>query len=73
MASYHPTYKAVPLSDLAFRYGVVLDHYHLLHHLPSGVTNSPLCRACMEADEIATHVMLRCIGVAENAKHTLVT
>ncbi|CAH2233450.1 jg937 [Pararge aegeria aegeria] len=30
-----------------------------------GITDSPLCRACMEADETSTHVLLRCRGVAE--------
>ncbi|CAH2244745.1 jg24427 [Pararge aegeria aegeria] len=29
------------------------------------ITDSPLCRACMEADETPTHVLLRCRGVAE--------
>ncbi|CAH2243554.1 jg1601 [Pararge aegeria aegeria] len=31
----------------------------------TGITDSPLCRACMEADETPTHVLLRCRGVAE--------
>ncbi|CAH2233844.1 jg24028 [Pararge aegeria aegeria] len=30
-----------------------------------GITDSPLCRACREADETPTHVLLRCRGVAE--------
>ncbi|CAH2267998.1 jg8440 [Pararge aegeria aegeria] len=30
-----------------------------------GITDSPLCIACMEADETLTHVLLRCSGVAE--------
>ncbi|CAH2268895.1 jg21164 [Pararge aegeria aegeria] len=29
------------------------------------ITDSPICRACMEADETPTHVMLECTGVAE--------
>ncbi|CAH2218832.1 jg22720, partial [Pararge aegeria aegeria] len=29
------------------------------------VTDSPLCRACMEANETPTHVMLDCTGVTE--------
>ncbi|CAH2208445.1 jg22376, partial [Pararge aegeria aegeria] len=29
------------------------------------ITDSPLCRACMEADETPTHVLIRCRGVAE--------
>ncbi|CAH2227581.1 jg18974 [Pararge aegeria aegeria] len=30
-----------------------------------GITSSPLCRACMEADETPTHVLLQCRGVEE--------
>ncbi|CAH2266861.1 jg8922 [Pararge aegeria aegeria] len=30
-----------------------------------GVTDSPLWRACIEADETPTHVMLECTGVEE--------
>ncbi|CAH2268918.1 jg2787 [Pararge aegeria aegeria] len=30
-----------------------------------GITDSPLCKACMEADETPIHVMLRCRGIAE--------
>ncbi|CAH2232099.1 jg4773 [Pararge aegeria aegeria] len=30
-----------------------------------GITDSPLCRVCMEADETPTHVVLQCRGVAE--------
>ncbi|CAH2249828.1 jg6094 [Pararge aegeria aegeria] len=30
-----------------------------------GVTDSPLCRACMEKNETPTHVMLECTGVTE--------
>ncbi|CAH2258536.1 jg12371 [Pararge aegeria aegeria] len=43
-----------------------LARYHprLHHHLP-GITDSPLCRACMKADETPTHVLLRCRGVAQ--------
>ncbi|CAH2266796.1 jg18925 [Pararge aegeria aegeria] len=29
------------------------------------VTDSPLCRACMEKNETPTHVMLECTGVTE--------
>ncbi|CAH2238200.1 jg11482 [Pararge aegeria aegeria] len=29
------------------------------------ITDSPLCRACMETDETSIHVMLQCNGVAE--------
>ncbi|CAH2238155.1 jg22083 [Pararge aegeria aegeria] len=31
----------------------------------AGITDSPLCRASMEADETLTHVLLRFRGVAE--------
>ncbi|CAH2242925.1 jg14494 [Pararge aegeria aegeria] len=40
-------------------------HLRLHHHLPPGVTDSPLCRACMEKNETPTHVMLECTGVTE--------
>ncbi|CAH2239933.1 jg3364 [Pararge aegeria aegeria] len=33
--------------------------------IPFSVTDSPLCRACMEADETPTHVLLQCRGVEE--------
>ncbi|CAH2238096.1 jg18479 [Pararge aegeria aegeria] len=33
--------------------------------LKRSITVRPLCRACMEADETPTHVLLRCRGVAE--------
>ncbi|CAH2240525.1 jg6440 [Pararge aegeria aegeria] len=35
------------------------------HLFSLGITDSPLCRACMEADETPTYVLLRCRGVAE--------
>lgn len=35
-----------------------------------GVTDSPLCRACLEAEETAAHVLMECTGVADyRAKH----
>ncbi|CAH2268387.1 jg15841 [Pararge aegeria aegeria] len=33
--------------------------------IPFSVTDSPLCRACMEKNETPTHVMLECTGVTE--------
>ncbi|XP_069358216.1 uncharacterized protein [Maniola hyperantus] len=36
-----------------------------------GVTDSPLCRACMEVDETPTHVVLECTGVAEQRERHL--
>ncbi|XP_063365177.1 uncharacterized protein LOC134653684 [Cydia amplana] len=36
----------------------------------TGVTDSPLCRGCMEKEETASHVVLECSGVAAyRAKH----
>ncbi|XP_063367833.1 uncharacterized protein LOC134656250 [Cydia amplana] len=36
----------------------------------NGVTDSPLCRGCMEKEETASHVVLECSGVAPyRAKH----
>ncbi|XP_063371855.1 uncharacterized protein LOC134660086 [Cydia amplana] len=36
----------------------------------NGVTDSPLCRGCMETEETASHVVLECSGVAPyRAKH----
>ncbi|XP_052746954.1 uncharacterized protein LOC128199821 [Bicyclus anynana] len=35
-----------------------------------GITDSPLCRACMEEEETPIHVMLRCRGVSvQRAAH----
>lgn len=40
------------------------------HLFNLGVTDSPLCRACMETEETAAHVMLHCTAVAQyRAKH----
>ncbi|XP_069364724.1 uncharacterized protein [Maniola hyperantus] len=36
-----------------------------------GVTDSPLCRACMEVDETPTHVLLECTGVADQRERHL--
>ncbi|CAH2268557.1 jg2244 [Pararge aegeria aegeria] len=35
-----------------------------------GVTDSPLCRASLEADETPKHVLLECTGVAYQRKST---
>ncbi|CAH2255465.1 jg15443 [Pararge aegeria aegeria] len=46
--------------------GLITGQSSLNRHLSiTGVTDSPLRRACMEADETPTHVMLECTGVAE--------
>lgn len=45
--------------------GIVTGHCPLNKHLfVLGVTDSPLCRGCMEAEETATHVLLECGSVA---------
>lgn len=45
--------------------GALTGHGLLNKHLHNlGVTDSPLCRACMEAEETATHILLECAGVA---------
>ncbi|CAH2239751.1 jg12170 [Pararge aegeria aegeria] len=41
---------------------LVLNHTEFMGQ---GITDSPLCRACMEAEETPIHVMLQCNGVAE--------
>ncbi|XP_063531089.1 uncharacterized protein LOC134742085 [Cydia strobilella] len=46
--------------------GAITGHASLNKHLLTmRVTDSPLCRACMEAEETAAHVILECPGVAE--------
>ncbi|CAH2249435.1 jg7977 [Pararge aegeria aegeria] len=37
----------------------------------NGIRDIPLCRACMEADETPTHVLLQCRGVAEQPPDSL--
>ncbi|CAH2235257.1 jg20632 [Pararge aegeria aegeria] len=45
---------------------MITGHCQLNKHLSIfGITDSPLCRACMETDETPIHVMLQCNGVAE--------
>ncbi|CAH2266185.1 jg6482 [Pararge aegeria aegeria] len=45
---------------------MIIWHCSLNKHLfILGITDSPLCRACMEADETPTHVLLQCRGVEE--------
>ena len=36
-----------------------------------GITDSPLCRACMEAEETVAHVLLECTEVAQIRRETL--
>ncbi|XP_069356405.1 uncharacterized protein [Maniola hyperantus] len=52
--------------------GLITGHSPLNKHLfVIGVTDSPLCRACMEVDETPTHVVLECTGVAEQRERHL--
>ncbi|KAI5651394.1 RNase H domain-containing protein [Phthorimaea operculella] len=50
---------------------IITGHGHFNKHLSViGVTDSPLCRACMEEEETAAHVVLHCKEVATyRAKH----
>lgn len=43
------------------------------HLFVLGVTDSPLCRACMEVEETAAHVILECIGVSQHRANHLGT
>lgn len=44
--------------------GAFTGHCHLNKHLFTlGITDSPLCRGCMEAEETAAHVLLECSAV----------
>ncbi|CAH2237104.1 jg24443 [Pararge aegeria aegeria] len=46
--------------------GMITGNCPLNKHLSIlGITDSPLCRACMETEETPLHVMLQCNGVAE--------
>lgn len=46
--------------------GIITGHCPLNRHLFNiGVTDSPLCRGCMEAEETPMHVILECGSVAE--------
>lgn len=45
--------------------GAITGHGQFNRHLFNlGVTDSPLCRGCMEEEETAAHVLLECRGVA---------
>ncbi|CAH2100382.1 unnamed protein product [Euphydryas editha] len=50
---------------------IITGHGPFNKHLFNlGVTDSPLCRACMEAEETAAHIVLECTGLANyRAKH----
>ncbi|CAH2232814.1 jg16592 [Pararge aegeria aegeria] len=70
MFSY--TFKASDMindQDTGRGYGELSDlHFNknsLAINRSGCVTDSPLCRACMEADETPTLVMLKCTGVTE--------
>ena len=54
--------------------GTITGHCPLNKHFHTlGITDSPLCRACMEAEETVAHVLLECTGVAQIRKETLGT
>ncbi|CAH2269486.1 jg27296 [Pararge aegeria aegeria] len=64
----HLTNKLLRLDRSKLRkvVGLITGHSSLNRHLSIiGVTDSPLCRACMEKNETPTHVMLECTGVTE--------
>ncbi|RVE41603.1 hypothetical protein evm_013751 [Chilo suppressalis] len=45
--------------------GILTGHGYFNKHLCNiGISDSPLCRACLEADETSAHVLLECRGVA---------
>ena len=45
--------------------GAITGHGSFNKHLFSlGITDSPLCRGCMEAEETAAHVLIECSAVA---------
>lgn len=52
-------------SQLRLVTGAITGHALLNKHLYTlGITDSPLCRACMESEETANHVLMECPGVA---------
>ncbi|CAH2269371.1 jg14076 [Pararge aegeria aegeria] len=50
---------------MEFRKAKPANQYTLIRLWQTGITDSPLCRACMETEETPIHVMLQCNGVAE--------
>ncbi|CAH2241657.1 jg26957 [Pararge aegeria aegeria] len=72
-ATAHMWLQATPTGQKQTQGGVglITEHSSLNGHLSIiGVTDSPLCRACVETDETPTHVMLECTGVAEQHEAT---
>ena len=54
--------------------GTITGHCSLNKHFHTlGITDSPLCRACMEAEETVAHVLLECTGVTKIREETLGT
>ncbi|XP_075974068.1 uncharacterized protein LOC142975223 [Anticarsia gemmatalis] len=51
--------------------GILTGHCPLNKHLCTiGVTDSPLCRGCMEAEETPQHVLVECNSVADQRART---
>lgn len=54
--------------------GTITGHCPLNKHFHTlGITDSPLCRACMEAEETVAHVLLECTGVTQIREEILGT
>lgn len=52
--------------NLRIMVGTITGHCSLNKHFYTiGVTDSPLCRACMEAEETVSHVLLDCVELKE--------
>lgn len=68
------TKRLLSLSRPALRVivGIATGHCTLNKHLyVLGMTDSPLCRGCLSAEETATHVILECAGVAKQRAEIL--
>ena len=68
------TKRLLPLDrgNLSLVVGTITGHCSLNKHFHTmGITDSPLCRACMEAEETVAHVLLECTEVAQIRRETL--
>lgn len=60
--------------DLRLMVGTITGHCSLNKHFYTlGITDSLLCRACMETEETVDHVLLHCTGVSQIRKKTIGT